>query len=163
RKLQGRFFALDHCAALEAAAKVETFIWAARSFPETADYHFYAGLAHATAHDAAPAEQRSLHLQAVRHHHRQLQIWARSCPENFENRAALVGAEIARLGGDRQAAAGLYEDAIRSARDNGFVHNEAIAFETSARFYEGIGFALIGDTYLREARDRYLRWGAEGK
>ena len=26
-------------------------------------------------------------------------IWAENCPENFENRAALVGAEIARLEG----------------------------------------------------------------
>ncbi len=57
----------------------------------------------------------------------------------------------------------LYEQAIRSARDNGFVHNEAIAYETAARFYRRRGFALIADAYLREARDRYLRWGADGK
>jgi hypothetical protein len=29
----------------------------------------------------------------------------------------------------------LYEQAIRSARDNGFVHNEAIAYERAADFY----------------------------
>jgi predicted ATPase/signal transduction histidine kinase/tRNA A-37 threonylcarbamoyl transferase component Bud32 len=163
RKLQGRFFALDHGAALAAASKVETYLWAARSFPETADYHFYAALAHAAARVGAPDGERSRHMEALRRHHRQLQIWARSCPENFENRAALVAGEIARLDGDREGASRLYEEAIRSARDNGFVHNEAIAFETAARFYAGIGFALIADTYLREARDRYLRWGAEGK
>ena len=36
------------------------------------------------------------HLAA---HHRQLEVWAENCPENFANRAALVGAEIARLEG----------------------------------------------------------------
>ena len=39
------------------------------------------------------------HFEALAAHHRQLEIWAENCPENFENRAALVGAEIARIEG----------------------------------------------------------------
>jgi predicted ATPase/signal transduction histidine kinase len=163
RKLQGRFFARDYDGALDSAAKAETLLWTARSFPETADYHFYTGLAHAAAHDAAPAEARPRHLQALEGHHRHLEIWAGSCRENFENRAALTAAEIARLRGDAEEAMRLYEEAIRSARDNGFVHNEAVAYETAARFYRSYGLALVADTYVREARDRYRRWGAEGK
>jgi predicted ATPase/signal transduction histidine kinase/tRNA A-37 threonylcarbamoyl transferase component Bud32 len=163
RKLQGRVLALDHDAALAAAARAQAFLWTARSFPEVAEYHYYAGLAHAAAHDAAPVERQPEHLQALAGHHRQLQVWARSCPENFENRSALIAAELARLRGDREEAVDLYEQAIRSARDSGFVHNEAVAYETAARFYRGRGLALIADTYLREARDRYLRWGADGK
>jgi len=31
-------------------------------------------------------------------YHGQLELWEENCPENFENRAALVGAEIARIG-----------------------------------------------------------------
>ena len=96
-------------------------------------------------------------------HHRQLQIWAEHCPENFENRAALVGAELARLEGRDLDAERLYEQAIRSARANGFVHNEALACETAARFYAARGFEDIADMYLGRARDNYLRWGADGK
>ena len=84
-------------------------------------------------------------------HHRPLQEWAENCPENFANRAALVLAEIARLEGRDPDAEQLYEQAIRSARD-GFVHNEALAYELAARFYAGRGFELIGHTYLQEAR-----------
>ena len=73
-------------------------------------------------------------------HHKQLRIWAANCPENFENRAALVGAEIARLEGRELDAERLYEQAIRSARANGFVHNEALAYELAARFYAARGF-----------------------
>ena len=40
----------------------------------------------------------------------------RHCPENFENRAALVGAEIARIEGRELDAMHLYEQAIRSAQ-----------------------------------------------
>jgi signal transduction histidine kinase len=163
RKLQGRFLAGDRAAAVEAAAKAAPLVWAIRSFPEEADYHFFAGLARAAAHDGDPPARRDEHLQALLAHHRQLELWARSCPDNFATRAALIGAELARLRGEPEQAAHLYEKAIRSARDSGLPHNEAIAFETAARFYRGRGFALIADTYLREARDRYLIWGAEGK
>jgi hypothetical protein len=46
----------------------------------------------------------------------------------------------------------LYERAIRSARANGFVHNEAVANEFAARFYAARGFETISQTYLRNAR-----------
>jgi len=98
----------------DAAARAEGFLWTARSFPEAAEYHYYAGLAHAAAHDAAAAGQQAGHLQALATHHRQLAAWARSCPENFETRAALVGAELARLRGDREEAARLYEELVRA-------------------------------------------------
>ena len=97
------------------------------------------------------------------HHHRQLEIWAVNCPENFENRAALVSAEIARIEGRILDAEHLYEQAIRSARANGFVHNEAVANELAGRFYAARGFEQIAQLYLRNARQCYLSWGADGK
>src|SRR4029077_19949756 len=57
----------------------------------------------------------------------------------------------------------LYEQAIHSARDNSFVHNEAIAYERASEFYRARGFNQIADLYLRNARYGYLRWGADGK
>src|SRR5208337_1122608 len=96
-------------------------------------------------------------------HHRQLQIYADNCPENFENRAALVGAEIARLEGREIDAERLYEQAIRSARANGFVHHEALAYELAARFYAARGLEEIARLYMGNARHGYLRWGADAK
>ena len=52
---------------------------------------------------------------------------------------------------------------LRSAHTHGFVHNEAIANERAGCFYAARGFEKIATTYLRDARDCYLRWGAEGK
>src|SRR5262249_36647496 len=57
----------------------------------------------------------------------------------------------------------LYEAAIKSARENEFANNEALASELAARFYAARGFDTIANTYLREARSCYLRWGADGK
>ena len=103
-------------------------------------------------------------LEALAAHHRQLEIWAEHCPENFENRAALVGAEIARLEGRDLDAMRLYEQAIRSARANGFVHNEALAYELAAALLSRrVASTSSRDLYLRNARHCYLRWGADGK
>jgi PAS domain S-box-containing protein len=91
------------------------------------------------------------------------EVWAKHCPENFENRAALVGAEIARIDGREFEAMRLYEQAIRSAHENGFIHNEALAYEIAARFYGARGFDKIADAYRRDARYCYIRWGADAK
>ncbi len=57
----------------------------------------------------------------------------------------------------------LYEEAIRAARENGFVQNEGLAHEVAARFYSERGFETIAHAYLRNARSCYSRWGADGK
>ena len=57
----------------------------------------------------------------------------------------------------------LYEQAIRSAHSSGFIHNEALANELTARFYAERGFDKIAQMYLRDARYGYVRWGADGK
>ena len=163
RKLQARFFAGDDACAIDASVNAERLLWTSHSFLEVAEYHFYGALARARAFDSAPEDSRREHLEAVVEHHRQLSIWAENCPENFENRAALVGAEIARIESRDFDAMRLYEQAIRSSRDHGFVQNEALAYEVAARFYHGRGFGKFADFYLREARICYLRWGADGK
>jgi PAS domain S-box-containing protein len=161
RKLQVRCLAGHHTAALEALSRAEPLIWATASMFEMAEYHFYAALARAAACGSEAGRQQ--HFAALAAHHRQLEIWAENCPETFENRAALVGAEIARIEGRPLDAMELYQQAIRSARDNGFVHNEAIAYERAAAFYRARGFDEFADLYLRNARFCYLRWGADGK
>jgi predicted ATPase/signal transduction histidine kinase len=163
RKLQARFFAGDYAAALEAAERAQRTIWTSPSHFETAEYEFYGALAQAALWESAAASQRRQRAEAVVAHHRKLEIWAANCPENFENRAALVGGEIARIEGRDADAMRLYEQAIRSARSNGFVHNEGLANELAARFYAARGFEKIAHVYLRDARYCYLRWGAEGK
>ncbi len=163
RKLQARCIAGDYATAIDAASKAQPLLWTVSALFEEAEYHFYGALAQAASCDSAPAGERLQHLNAVAAHHRQLQVWAENCPENFENRAALVGAEIARIDGRVLDAEQLYEQAIQSAQANGFVHNEALADELAARFYAARGFEDIAHLYLRKARYGYLRWGADGK
>jgi PAS domain S-box-containing protein len=163
RKLQARFFAGEYSSAVEASSKARRLLWTSPSFFEMAEYHFYSALCHAAACDSARPERHRQHIEALAAHHRQLEIWAENCPENFENRAALASAEIARIEGRELDAMRLYERAIRSAHANGFVHNEALANELAGRFYLGRGLEKNGYAHLRDARACYAVWGADGK
>jgi PAS domain S-box-containing protein len=163
RKVQARFFAGDYAVAVDASLHAQRLLWTSPSQFETAEFRFYGALSHAAAWDSASPDLRQQHFEALTVHHQQLEVWAENCPENFENRSALVGAEIARIEGRDLDAMRLYEQAIRSARENGFVHVEAVANEVAALFYLTRGFEKIGYSYLREARYCYLRWGATGK
>jgi len=163
RKLQARFMAGDYASAIEASSRAQKRVGAWQTALETADHHFYGALSRAAFYDSALPDERHQHLEALAAHHRQLEVWAVTCPENFENRAVLVSAEIARIEGRILDAEHLYEQAIRSARANGFVHNEAVANEVAARFYAAHGLEQIAHLYLRNARRCYLSWGADGK
>jgi PAS domain S-box-containing protein len=162
-KLQARFFAGDYASALDASLRAERLLWTSRSTFETVEHNVYSALTHAASCESAAPDERRRHVEAVKTHHRQIEIWAENCPENFESRATLVGAELARIDGREMDAMRLYEQAIRSARANEFIHVEALGNELASRFYAARGFEKIAYGYLRDARHGYLRWGASGK
>jgi len=165
RKLQARVLAGDHASAVTAAGEAQRLgqTWPTRFGTAAGDFHLYSALAHAAAWDFAAPNQREVHRSELRSHLDWLEMRAAHNPDTFESEAALVSAELARLEGQTLAAEELYERAIRRAHSEGFVHIEAVANELAARFYEARGFEKIANTYLRDARYCYLRWGADGK
>jgi PAS domain S-box-containing protein len=163
RKMQARYFAGDYATAADASSRAQRVLWASPSHFETAEYHFYGALTDAACCDHAAPDERQGHIDALAIHQQQIKTWTTHCPENFENRAALIEAEIARIEGRALDAMNLYERAARSAEANGFVHNEALANELAARFYAARGFEVISHAYLAKAHNCYLRWGADAK
>jgi PAS domain S-box-containing protein len=163
RKLQARYFAGQAESAIIAAEHAQRLLWTSSSFFEFAEYHFYAALARAACCDAPDPARRPQHFQALLSHHRQIAVWAENCPATFATRAALVSAEIARLDGRDLDALRLYERAILSAREHGFVQNEALAYELAARFCAARDLDEIAQSHLRSASRCYERWGAAGK
>jgi len=163
RKLQARVFAGDYAAAVEAVSNGYRLAWTSSGMFESAEFQFYAGLAHAMAWDSAASGGKREHFTRLTAHSRQLDIWAEHNPAMFENRSAVIRAEIARIEGRLLDAQDLYEKAVRSAHENGFAHNEGLANELAGRFYAARGFDKIAAAYLRDARYCYLCWGADGK
>ena len=163
RKLQGSVYANDDASAIAATLKVAPLMWTAPTQFELAEYHFFGALARAAHCDLAPADEWPKHLEALADHYEQLVVWAKNCPVTFANRAALVGAEIARLESRELDALRLYEEAIRLARNEGFIQNEGLAHERAARFCAARGFQTSADAHLKSARRCFVSWGADGK
>ncbi|MDC0677362.1 sensor histidine kinase [Sorangium atrum] len=114
------------------------------------------------AHEAGPSPLRAL-PERLLECERQLGVWARNGRDNFLHKHALVRAEIARLRGQDLEAIRLYEQAIASAREGGFVQHEAIACELAAAFYRTRDLSTSERAHLREARAAYFTWGAHAK
>src|SRR3954466_614326 len=152
-----------HVEALEAAQLAEPMLDAARATPIEATHHFFHALTLTALYPSAPQHEQAQFGRLLDDKLKKLKLWDDNCPPNYHNRHALVSAEIARIEGRPAEAMDRYEEAIRSARDNGFIHQEALAFELAARFYATRGFTSFAHVYQREARDTYLRWGALGK
>jgi PAS domain S-box-containing protein len=161
-KLQACVMSGDYQAAIAARARAEPILWSIVGMIHEAEYHFYGALALAAYDDASVDEQPQI-LTKLEAHQKQLEIWAGTCPENFQNRDALVSAEIARIENRNLDAERLYEEAIRLASERGFIQNEGLANELAARFYAARGLQTIAGAYLRNARHCYLSWGADGK
>jgi len=163
RKMQARFLAGDYIPALDAARRAQGLLHHSPGMVERIEHEFYCGLTHAAHCESLSGDGAQQHLEAIAAHHREIENWARYCPENFENRAALLAAEIARIEARDYDAIRLYEHAIQSARKSGFVNSEAVAYERAAAFYRARGFDQFADVYMRSARACYATWGADGK
>jgi PAS domain S-box-containing protein len=162
-RLWAHFMSGDYAAAITAGQKARALLWASEGHIQLLDYCYYTALSAAGFWKEAPPDKQSELLDLQIQHLAQLKEWAENCPSTFRDKYALAAAEFARVEGRELDAERLYEQAIRSARANGFVHNEALANELAARFYAARGFEKIANAYLRDARYGFLRWGAEGK
>jgi PAS domain S-box-containing protein len=152
-----------HAESLDAARAAAPLLGAAMATPIEATHHFYYALALTALYPSVSPQEQTEFASLLAGQLRMLKHWADNCPQNYHNRYALVMAEIAKIEGRPAEAMDMYEEAIRSARDNDFVQQEALAFEVAAQFYSTRGFETFAYAYLRNARYAYLRWGAHGK
>jgi PAS domain S-box-containing protein len=162
-KLKARFLSGDYADALAAADSAREHLLIATAQIELLDYYFYAALAAAALFETGSAADQGVWRDLLARHHDQLREWAETYPPTFTDKYALVSAEMARLEGRDAEAMRLYEQAILSAGEQGFVQNEGLANEIAARFYAARGMGRIARIYLRDARYCYQRWGAGGK
>jgi PAS domain S-box-containing protein len=162
-KLKARFLSGDYAEAIAAAEKAKPLLWASAVWIQLLDYFYYSALTVAALYENATADEQTRWRELLTAHQEQLREWTESYPPTFGDKHALVSAEIARLGGRDADAMRLYEQAIQSAREQGFVQNEALAHEVAGRFYAARGADSIAHACLHNARNCYLQWGAHGK
>ncbi|NSW90688.1 MAG: AAA family ATPase [Firmicutes bacterium] len=162
-KMQLCYMAGNYRDALSAAQKIEPLTGAILGFMISAEYNFYHSLTIMALYGELSFKDRKRHWKTLKKNQRQMKKWLEACKENFEHKFLLVAAETARLRNRREEAMSLYDRAIRSARENGYIQNEALANELAARFYLFQGLRKIARTYMMDACSGYNRWGAFAK
>ncbi|WP_336230867.1 ATP-binding protein [Scytonema sp. PRP1] len=108
-------------------------------------------------------QERKQYIEQVAANQREMKIWADHAPMNFQHTYDLVEAEKARVLGQVAEAMDFYERAIKGARDNEYIQEEALAYELAAEFYEARGMEEFAQLYMTKAHYGYVRWGATAK
>jgi PAS domain S-box-containing protein len=162
-KTQVQYLFGDYQAANCAAQKAKPLFWSAEQHIQSVNYFYYTALTATALYETVDVQERVEMLTMVQESLSWLREWAVSSPGTFLEKYSLVMAEVARIEGRHLEAIHLYEQAVRTARENGFVQNEAIANELAAKFYFSLHNETSAYAYLRNASYCYLRWGALGK
>ena len=127
--------------------------------------YFYSCLTVAAMYnDETDPGKQSRMLEYFHKYSADIKLWAEHCPENFLHKSLLIQAEESRFQKhDMRETLSLYDAAIASANEFGYVNNVALGYELKARFWLELdqrSYALI---HVRQAAEHYQKWGASGK
>mmetsp|Transcript_32513 Transcript_32513/g.78696 ORF Transcript_32513/g.78696 Transcript_32513/m.78696 type:complete len:1338 (-) Transcript_32513:142-4155(-) len=90
-------------------------------------------------------------------------IWSKNCEAIYQNKLYLLQAESNACNCNIAAAKELFVLAATSARDNGLIHEQALACECYAKFLTSIVEQNQANIWFQQAYQCYLDWGANAK
>ena len=111
--------------------------------------------------EVSPNEQKEIRIK-LRKHLRSMKRWSGYNGKDSST-YLLLTAELYRIEGNRVAAAQIYEEATRAARNAGEGLMEAISCERASIFYRQMGSINGAEAFIADACDAYSRWGATAK
>ena len=120
----------------------------------------YEGLAAVALASTMQSHSRRRYRKLGRVMARRIKNWAQRCPDNFLNKQLLLEAEIAGLNGNSKSAISLFQKSIDKAVDEGFVHEEGIAYECLGRYQFHLGRQSDACISFTNARNAFDKWGA---
>ncbi|MBD1840370.1 AAA family ATPase [Coleofasciculus sp. FACHB-64] len=127
------------------------------------EYNLYYSLALLAQYPNLTATEQQEYMAIVAKNQEKMQQWATHAPANSQHKYELVQAEIYRVSGQTLKAMEYYDRAINGARIQGYIQEEALAYERAAEFYLALGREKIARDHMSEAYYGYVRWGATAK
>ncbi|MEG4207985.1 AAA family ATPase [Microcoleus sp. Pol7_A1] len=125
-------------------------------------FYFYDSLT-ALAIQPESTAQSDDRLHQVQENQGKLQQWASHAPMNHLHKWQLVEAERYRVLAQYKEAIECYDFAVKGAKENEYLQEEALANELAAKFYWEWGKEKVAASYMQEAYYCYARWGALAK
>ncbi|HLO86138.1 MAG TPA: AAA family ATPase [Nostocaceae cyanobacterium] len=153
----------NYTEAIENTARAEQFLDVVIGLPLVPLFHFYDSLARLAVYPHIPECEQKATDDRIQANQEKMQKWAAHAPMNHLHKFYLVEAERHRVVGEKLAAIEMYDKAIALAKENEYIHEEALALELAAKFYLLWGKETIAKTYMTDAYYAYMRWGAVAK
>jgi len=125
--------------------------------------YFYHSLAQLAMHKKMPKNLQSQTIKQVRKDQKTLRLWSDHGPMNYQHKYLLVEAELARVLNKQDIAVELYKKSIKTASQNEYIQEEAIANELFAKFWVEKSDTDIAQIYMKNAHHLYQIWGATTK
>jgi PAS domain S-box-containing protein len=149
--------------AIKYLKKTEIYLPFGSGLYQTPMFYFYDTLTHAAYAKQLKSNDYSPILDRINHNLERIEAWVRYAPMNHQHKKDLMEAEKAHLEGRLWESVAFYEKAIKGARDNKFLHEEALAYECMSKFYISMKLDETAYHYLAKAHDTYIRWKAWAK
>ncbi|OUL33783.1 serine/threonine protein kinase [Nostoc sp. T09] len=157
------YFAKDYPRSLHYTTLAEKHLGGVNGLSLNGTYRLYYSLALLAQYPHVLKEEQPQILEKVTQNQQKMQEWAVHAPMNFQHKYDLVEAEKARVLGQHLVAMDLYDRAISNAKEQGFLHEEAVASELAAEFYFERGRENLARDYLTQSYYAYAQWGATVK
>ncbi|MEH2160511.1 MAG: AAA family ATPase [Nostoc sp.] len=153
----------EYAQAVKNSTIAERYLIRITGTPVAPFYYLYDALARLAIYSESSAQVQEELLKKVTLSQEKMKQWAQYAPMNCLHKYHLVQAENARVLSQWFEAEEFYEQAIQGARENEYIHEEALAYELAAKHYLVRGRQKIAQTYMKEAHYCYERWGATAK
>lgn len=129
---------------------------------EIPNHHLYEALTLLALYPNAGSKQGK-YLRRIKSNMGKLKTWAKFAPENYQHKYDLLKAELLRVHGKFNDARLVYDKAISGASVNKYIHEEALAYELTGRFYIQQKSEELAEFYLKASYNAFREWGAEAK
>ena len=127
------------------------------------EFFFYRALVSAGRSQELSGPEREPLLATAEELLAKFEAWASVGPSNFAHKRDLIRAELLRARHERQPAAAVYEAAVISAAASGFIHDQALAHERAAMFYQAYDEVEKSRAHAQAAATCYEKWEARAK
>lgn len=162
RTILNYFFA-NYAAAVESATDAQSVQHAGAGYFYAAQHRFYHALALLARFPEMPPQTQKNYESEVLSLLTQIDSWAKLAPENFKHKSDFITAERARIHGDLAEAIQYYGQAGRGAKENGYIHEEALVYEREATLYVEMGRTDFAALSVEKAMEAYRFWGSSAK
>ncbi len=159
-KMLSQYLWREYDAALTTSLISAKYLKESPGMLHSAEHFFLTGLIQAALADRETGGKRRRFVGGVRSAAKRLAGWAARCPHNFEHKARLLSAELARLKGASGDAESAYDAAIRAATQFGYRQVEAIAHQLASQFHSSNGSKDQAQLHRSLAEKCFADWGA---